>query len=158
MNNKMTAILASALLGLTVAGCAGPNLSGESYSRHEVRRVQTVDYGIVESARLVVIEGRHDGVVGTGAGAVIGGIAGRQVGGGSGKDIMTVVGAVAGGVAGQRIEQGMTRKQGQEVTVRLETGELISVVQEVNAQGPVLQPGDRVRVLHQRGATRIVRY
>lgn len=41
-------------------------------------------------------------VVGTAAGAIVGGLLGNQVGGGSGKKIATVAGAIGGGLAGSR--------------------------------------------------------
>jgi uncharacterized protein YcfJ len=44
-------------------------------------------------------------LVGTGIGAVVGGILGHQVGGGSGKTLAAVVGAGAGGYAGNQIQQ-----------------------------------------------------
>src|SRR5580700_4918216 len=44
-------------------------------------------------------------LVGTGLGAVVGGLLGHQVGGGSGKTIATVAGAAAGGYAGNKIQQ-----------------------------------------------------
>ena len=88
--------------------------------------------------------------------AIIGGLAGSEVGGGKGSSIAAVVGAVAGGIAGQKIEENATRKQGQELTVSLENGEIISVVQEVGSQG-FFQPGERVRVLRQGGTARITR-
>lgn len=51
-------------------------------------------------------------VVGTAAGAIVGGLLGNQVGGGSGKKIATVAGAVGGGLAGrevqERVEAGQT--------------------------------------------------
>ena len=47
---------------------------------------------------------QHD-VIGTVAGAVIGGVLGHQVGGGRGRDLATVAGAAAGGYAGNRIEK-----------------------------------------------------
>ena len=46
-------------------------------------------------------------IIGTVAGAVIGGALGNQVGGGSGKDIATAAGAVAGGYAGNKVQEGM---------------------------------------------------
>lgn len=46
-------------------------------------------------------------LVGTGLGAVVGGLLGHEVGGGSGKVLATVAGAAAGGYAGNRIEQKM---------------------------------------------------
>ncbi|EPC03782.1 hypothetical protein L861_00365 [Litchfieldella anticariensis FP35 = DSM 16096] len=51
-------------------------------------------------------------IVGTAAGAIVGGLLGNQIGGGSGKKIATVAGAVGGGFAGrevqERIEAGQT--------------------------------------------------
>jgi len=136
-------------------GCAS-SLTGDTYSRSEARRVQQVQYGWVDMVTPVVIEGRKDSPLGAGAGAVIGGIAGSNVGGGKGKSIATVVGAVAGGIIGQKVEEKATRKQGQELTVSLENGQTISVVQEVDAGG-FFQPGERVRILRQGGTARVVR-
>jgi uncharacterized protein YcfJ len=47
----------------------------------------------------------QDRLVGTGLGALVGGILGHQVGGGSGKTLATVAGAAAGGYAGNKIQQ-----------------------------------------------------
>jgi uncharacterized protein YcfJ len=44
-------------------------------------------------------------LVGTGVGAVAGGLLGNQFGGGKGKTLATAAGAVAGGYAGNRIQQ-----------------------------------------------------
>ncbi len=44
-------------------------------------------------------------LVGTGLGALVGGVLGHQVGGGSGKTLATVAGAAAGGYAGNKIQQ-----------------------------------------------------
>ncbi|HDZ57169.1 MAG TPA: glycine zipper 2TM domain-containing protein [Pseudomonas xinjiangensis] len=46
-------------------------------------------------------------VLGTVAGALIGGVLGNQVGGGSGKKIATVAGAAAGGYAGNKTQEKM---------------------------------------------------
>ncbi|MBL4833250.1 MAG: glycine zipper 2TM domain-containing protein [Pseudomonas sp.] len=46
-------------------------------------------------------------VLGTVAGAVVGGLLGNQVGGGSGKKIATVAGAAAGGYAGNKTQERM---------------------------------------------------
>ncbi|WP_163560793.1 glycine zipper 2TM domain-containing protein [Halomonas sp. NO4] len=43
-------------------------------------------------------------VVGTAAGAIVGGLLGNQIGGGSGKQIATIAGAVGGGLAGREIQ------------------------------------------------------
>lgn len=139
----------------TLAGCASSGLTGTTYSRSDARKVQTVKYGTIESVTPVTIEGRTDGIVGTGSGAIIGGIAGSTVGGGKGRSIATVVGAVAGGLAGQAAEKKLTTKQGQELTIRLEsTGDIISVVQEVE-NDQFFNPGDRIRLLQHGGNTRV---
>lgn len=151
---KKIGVVLSAILSVSLlAGCAG-DLSGSTYSRHEARKVQHVEYGVVESVTPVVIEGRTEGV-GTLAGAVVGGIAGSEVGGGKGSAIASVIGAVAGGVAGSKLEESATRAQGQEVTIQLESGQVISIVQEVH-NGQFFRPGDKVRVLDSHGAARVV--
>ncbi|WP_271270854.1 glycine zipper 2TM domain-containing protein [Aliamphritea hakodatensis] len=153
MNKILVAtVLASSLM---LQGCAS-SLTGDTYSRSEARKVQQVQYGQVLSVTPVVIEGRTNSPLGAGAGAVIGGIGGSKIGGGSGRTIATVLGAVAGGVVGQQAEEKLTRKQGQEITVELESRRIISVVQEVSGNG-IFQAGDRVRVLGQGGTARVVR-
>ncbi|WP_296054763.1 glycine zipper domain-containing protein [uncultured Amphritea sp.] len=152
--NKAIIVTFTAVV-LMLQGCAS-SLTGDTYSRSEARRVQNVEYAWVDAVKPVVIEGRTDSPLGAGAGAIVGGIAGSSVGEGKGSSIASVVGAVAGGIVGQRIEESSTRKQGQEITVTLESGRTISVVQEVDSDG-FFQPGERVRVLRQGSTVRIVR-
>jgi len=144
MNRLFAVVTLSAVTVL--GGCAQQGLYGTSYSRSQVGQAQTVQYGTVESVTPVRIEGRTDGIVGSGTGAIVGGIAGNQIGGG--RTLATVVGAVAGGLVGQRVEQATTERQGQEITVRLDNGSVMSVVQEVE-NGQFFRPGDRIRVLGQ---------
>jgi outer membrane lipoprotein SlyB len=59
---------------------------------------------------------------------------------------------VAGGLLGAAAEQGMTRQEGVEITVRLDNGELRAIVQ--TADEP-FKPGDRVRLLSVNGQTRV---
>lgn len=147
-------ILTSCLLGLTLAvgGCAS-NLTGDTYSRSEARAPQTVRMGTVESVRLVQIEGTKTNI-GTGAGAVVGGVAGSSVGGGRGSIITGVLGAVAGGMAGAAAEEGLTRNQGIEITVREDGGQTRAYVQEVD-KNISFAPGERVRILTVNGVSRV---
>lgn len=142
-------------MALVLSGCASPSLTGKTYSQSEARQVQTVRYATVLSVTPVVIEGRKDGVVGTGAGAIVGGIAGSTLGGGKGSSIAAVLGAVAGGMAGQAIESNVTRKQGQEITVRSSNNEILSIVQEVENQS-FFRVGEQVRLLKRGGVMRVV--
>jgi outer membrane lipoprotein SlyB len=145
----------AAIAGLWVAagltGCA-PSLSGNTYSRDQVRQEQSVRTGIVEGVREIQIEGTRSGI-GPAAGGVVGGIAGSTVGAGRGSAVGAVLGAVAGGIAGQAAEQVGTRKNGVEVTVLLDNGGLIAITQE--AANDNFRPGDRVRVLSGGGASRV---
>jgi outer membrane lipoprotein SlyB len=137
---------------VAVAGCASSK-SGDVYTREEARRVQNVQMGVVEGTRPVKIEGTKS-EIGTGAGAIAGGIAGSSAGQGKGSAIGAVLGAVAGGVVGAAAEEAYTREGGMEITIRLDNGRLISVVQGGKEEFKV---GDRVRVLGSGGETRVAK-
>lgn len=138
---------------LLTTGCPAGLGSGD-YSRTQARQVMEVQMGTVESVRQVQIEGTKS-VVGAGSGAVIGGVAGSTIGGGRGSVIAATAGAVLGGLAGAAAEEGLTRKKGLEITVRMDNGPTIAVTQEDN--GEVFSVGERVRVLTGGGATRVSR-
>jgi len=142
MKRVVIILAVSAILG----GCVQKNLTGNSYSRSQVQKPQQVEYAVVETVQPVVIQGRTDGIVGAGSGAIIGGIAGSTLGGGKGSSITTVLGAVAGGLAGQALEESSTSVQGQEVVVRMDSGRTFSIVQEVK-NNMFFRQGDRVRIL-----------
>ena len=133
-----------------LGGCAASQ-SGSAYSRAQARQVQEVEMGVVESVRQVQIEGTKT-PIGSGAGAVVGGVAGSNIGGGSGRTIGAILGAVGGGLAGAAAEEGITRRAGLEVTVRLDSGRIIAVTQEADENFAV---GERVRVLSGGGVTRV---
>ncbi len=149
VSTKLTfAIALAASAGLS--GCASTS-SGSVYSAEQARHEQTVRMGVVESVRQVTIEGSKSGV-GAIAGGAVGGVAGSNVGGGKGSTIGTILGAVAGGVAGNAIEQGATKKQAVEITVKLDNGELRAITQEADES---FRPGERVRLLSGGGVTRV---
>jgi len=147
---RITRLLAVSLLAAILAACASSN-SGSVYSRDEARKVQTVKTGVIESVRQVKLEGTKS-PVGTIAGGAVGGIAGSSVGSGSGSAIAAVIGAVAGGLAGSALEEGITRKDGVELTVKLDGGGLIAIVQEADE---VFTAGERVRILESGGVSRV---
>jgi len=147
---RITRLLAVGLLAALLAACASSN-SGSVYSRDEARKVQTVKTGVIESVRQVKLEGTKS-PVGTIAGGAVGGIAGSSVGGGRGSAIAAVIGAVAGGLAGSALEEGVTRKDGVELTVKLDGGGLIAIVQEADE---VFNAGEKVRILESGGVSRV---
>ena len=131
-------------------GCA-TSKSGSVYSRGETQTEMSVRMGVVESVRSVTIEGTKT-AIGPAAGAVVGGIAGSTIGSGRGSAAAAVAGAVVGGIAGAAAEEGLTRRAGVELTVRLDNGDLRAVVQEADE---VFKPGERVRFVSTGGVTRV---
>ena len=144
---RIAAVLVSSIALL--AGCASQ--TGSSYSREQTRHEMTVRMGVVDSVRHVTIEGTKS-PVGAGAGAVIGGVAGSTVGQGNGSNIGAILGAIAGGVAGAAVEEKATKKEGLEITVKLENGSYVAITQEADEE---FKPGERVRILSGDGATRV---
>ena len=139
-------------LSLALGGCAS-SLTGDTYSRDEARKVQTVRMGTIEMLRPVKIEGTKT-PIGAGAGAVIGGVAGSGVGGGRGSAVAAVIGAVAGGLLGAATEEGLTRTQGEEITVREDDGSLRAYVQAVQ-ENEIFRVGERVRIMTVDGTSRV---
>lgn len=138
---------------LVLAGCASSK-SGAAYPREQARQEMVVRTGVVESIRMVALEGTKSGVGGA-AGAVIGGVAGSNIGGGRGQIIASVIGAVLGGIAGHALENETTQRPAMEISVQLDSGPLIAVVQEGGPEE--FKAGDRVRVLSGGGETRVTR-
>jgi outer membrane lipoprotein SlyB len=139
---------------LTMGACTS-SLQGDTYSRDDARTPQVVRMGTIETLRPVKIEGSKT-PVGAGAGAVVGGVAGSSVGGGKGSIVAAVIGAVAGGLIGAATEEGLTRTQGVEITVKEDSGVTRAYVQEV-AEGEVFRVGDRVRIMTVNGNARVTR-
>ncbi|MBC7944471.1 MAG: hypothetical protein H7X91_04240 [Burkholderiales bacterium] len=152
---NLRALTIAVLIGAAaLTGCAAGQ-SGRDYSREQVRGEQSVRYGVVESVRSVQIEGTKT-PIGAGAGAVVGGVAGNTVGGGGGRAIATVLGAVIGGLGGAAAEEGVTNREGVEITVTLDSGKVTAVTQAADI-AEVFNPGDRVRLLSGGGVTRVAR-
>lgn len=128
-------------------------MTGDTYSKNSTQRAQSVDPGRITSIRNVKIEG------GNTAGKVIGGVAGGFLGSniGSGRTSNTagaIGGALVGGAVGSQVQQSTGSRAGLEITVKLDRGGSIAVVQEVNSREP-FQVGERVRVLSDGSTTRV---
>ena len=151
----MSRTLHGALLAtLTViSGCTTPS-SGTVYSRNEARTAWSVVQGRVADIKPVQIEGNRS-VLGTAGGGYVGYELGRRAVDGSGRDLAGAVGAVAGAVAGQAVEERATRQNGLQITVDLDRGETIAVVQAADV---AFEPGERVKVLRRGdGAARVAK-
>ena len=150
-NRLLITVLILFMAAPMITACASSR-SGQVYTRDQARHEMQVNYGTVRDVRAVQIEGTKSGV-GAVAGGVTGGVLGSMVGGGKGRLLGAVVGALGGAAGGALAEEQVTMRQGVEVTVELDTGELVTVVQEADMQFSV---GERVRVLRARdGSSRV---
>ena len=121
-----------------VAGCAqNPSANPQAGEELDVRM------GIVEEVRRVPLPAAADGFVGAIGGAAAGGIAGGAVGSGRGRQSASVAGTIAGSVAGRALESALSATEGLEISVRLDSGSVILVLQPA---GETFKPGERVRV------------
>ena len=150
IRHMLVGVLALAMLGV---GCT--NYSGNAYSGRQVRSAQSVQYGTVVSVQPVTLEEDHPALVGTAAGGVVGGVLGNMIGGGRGRTLATVGGALLGAAGGYAGEKALTKQNGLEITVELENGQQLSVVQAADQQ---FSQGERVRVLRgSDGSARVAR-
>ena len=135
---------------MILSGCP-QSLSGGAYSRGQARQEQSVRNGTVESVRPVAIEGTKT-PIGTVAGAAVGGVAGSTVGSGRGSGVAAILGAVVGGIAGSAAEEGLTRKKGLEIIVKLDSGNTVAITQEADEE---FKPGERVHIISGVGVSRV---
>ena len=136
--------LAGALACVGLLGaCAYPGMGAGDYTMYEAQGEHQVRFGVVESVREVRLQ-PYDSGVGTVTGAMVGGIAGSHVGGGSGEVVGAIVGTILGGIIGGNVEQSANTRMGLEVTVLLDSGKYVAVVQTADE---AFRAGDRVRVI-----------
>lgn len=154
----LVALLAVASLA---AGCAtnpAPNtrgLGGGDYNRAQARGVAQVEVGIVKSIRAVRLDAAGGGaksVLMPTLGALGGGALGSQIRKGDGKKVGAVIGALAGFVGGQAVQKARDNITGLEITVRIGS-RLVSITQA--DEGLPIRRGDRVQIIHGRGAARV---
>lgn len=141
-----------AVLGAAaLAACTQP--SGNVVGANQAQVAQSVQYGTVVSSRNVRVQGNQGAQA---AGAVVGGLAGavlgQNIGGGTGKVIATGAGATAGAAAGLAAGRAGAGHTSIEWTVRLESGQTISVIQA----SPTFAVGQRVQVVGGGTNTRLV--
>ncbi|MCS6766805.1 MAG: hypothetical protein MO847_10595, partial [Candidatus Protistobacter heckmanni] len=150
---RASALAVAASGVLLLQGCF-PTSSASVYNRGQAQREQIVRMGVVESVREVVIrddQGASSNVGGL-AGAAVGAIAGSNVGGGKGSTIGAIAGGLGGLVAGSALGRKLEESKGQEITVKMDSGELRAITQEADE---AFKPGERVRLVSGGGVTRV---
>ena len=147
MKYSLVFVLALAAVATTVSTGCVESQSGNVFSKDEARQAAEVYEGVVVDVREGKIEGSQSGVGAIGGGAM-GGAVGSTIGGGSGNVVATVGGALAGALIGNAVEKGVTGSKAVQVTVQLDTGKTIQVVQGTDIPFAV---GQRVRVIYSPG-------
>jgi len=105
------------------------------------------------AVREVLIEGTKSGLGGL-AGGIMGFALGSTIGSGSGRGVARAAGTVAGAAAGGAIEEDATRQNGLEITIKLDNGQVVSIVQAADEK---FDEGDLVRVLRRPdGSARVI--
>ncbi|PST92918.1 glycine zipper 2TM domain-containing protein [Photobacterium sp. NCIMB 13483] len=152
MKTKILAVvIIASTLGL--AGCAA-NPYGNAYNVNDARQMQQVYYGTVVRTQAVTLNGNGNGI-GTLAGGAIGGILGSGVGGGKGAEIASIGGALLGGFLGNEAGNQVTKHNGVNLTIKMDSGRTVSIVQQVNPQ-VMFHTGERVQVnLSDDGTSRV---
>lgn len=151
MLTQKFAIAAFVSATLIVTGCTTPD-SANVYNKGEMRRKASVRSGVIEQIRQVKMEDAMG--IGTVSGAAIGGIAaGSNIGRGSGSVVAGIVGVLLGGILGDKIERGITRKEALEITVRMQNGERLVIVEDADI---ALQQGQAVDVIDDGKTARVV--
>lgn len=147
---KKIALSLATIALLAFNGCALGG--GGGYTQADVGQVQTMVQGTVESANWVNV---GDGGGATLLGAIAGGLIGAQFGGtNTDKALAGVGGALAGGAIGNAVNS----SSGQELVIKLDNGQQIRTVKNVNSNSPLsFRPGDRVMVYFQGGQVADVR-
>ena len=152
MNSVRTIAL---MIMLPTAALISTSVSAQAntFNANQAGRGQTVQMGTVYAVRDVTIQ--NDGTrTGNVTGAALGGIAGSTLGSGSRAN---TAGAIGGAVAGRAVGNRVTssNQSGVEITVRLDSNLLMSVVQAGNSNE--FRVGDAVRVTNDGQTTRVIR-
>jgi outer membrane lipoprotein SlyB len=135
--------LISAVACALLAGCGGGAGSMPVYDRGQVGQVVSEQRGEVVGVRDVLIKGQTSQTGSTGTGARLGSAAVTgAIFGAPERAVAAVVGSIAGSAAGAKLDDRM----GEEVTVMLEGGKTVVIVQERASGVAPLTPGERVRL------------
>jgi outer membrane lipoprotein SlyB len=141
-----------AVIGL--ANCA-QRPSQNTYTNEEVGKSSAISFGTILSTRQVDIIGNNTGaggLIGTGVGAGVGSYAAS----GSGEGWAIAGGAIAGAIIGTVAEQAAVNRIGIEYTVVLESGVMLTLVQDLVKNELPIPQGTAVIVQNTGGFQRVL--
>ena len=148
----MKNIITFLAINLLMLSCANTSLQPDTYERDAAQRVSNVLYGEIVSLKQVKIEGD------TKSGTIVGGLVGAAAGSGVSdskpeSEIGAVLGGAIGATLGGNLSKNIRAVDGVQLTINMDDGRTISLVQEVG--GYNFSIGDLVEVISIEGKTRV---
>ena len=140
-------------LVLLLAGCASDSSSGSRpvYTANQAGQVISQDAGMVTAVEEVLIQGSSNYPGAPGMGSQVGRAVGQGVLSGNPLYVVGAIGGIMGGKAGANLDNQI----GDKITITLDSGKTITVVQARDKQQPIM-PGERV-VIESGSTTSVVR-
>lgn len=137
---------------LLALGCANTSLGPDIFDRDSAQKMSNVLYGEVVTIKKVTIEG------GTKSGTIVGGLVGAAAGSGVSdskpeSEIGAVIGGALGATLGGNLSKSLQSSAGIQLTINMDDGRTISVVQETSDYS--FNVGDLVEVITTNSKTRV---
>ena len=142
---RIALLIAALLLG----GCASDQRGGIGGDNAD--NVAIIRLGVIESVTPIEMDASSGS--GSHVGGVFGQVGGASAGGGRGATVGTILGGVLGGTLGH--QAGIATKPGMEIWVKLDGGEGKSAYVMQPGNPETFKVGDRVRVVRNKGKTRV---
>ena len=148
----MKKIISLATFICLFTSCVNSSLKPDTYDRDSVQKVSNVLYGEVVSLKRVTIAG------GTKSGMSVGGLGGAAAGSQVSdsrpeSEIGAVIGGAIGATLGGNVSKSIQSVEGIQLTINMDDGRTISVVQETSQYN--FSIGDLVEVISTKGKTRV---
>ena len=152
---KIKLLFVSFTLALTLASCSGPSYKADKTPSRDAAKTIPAEPGTVLDVQSVVIE--YDAQTAQAVGAGVGGIVANQATKETHSAVRaaaTAAGAAGGAIAGDMVASGALSPDGEELIIELDSGQVISVTQELGADR--LARGDLVWVVRGSERTRVI--
>lgn len=133
-----------------ISGCSTTSLKPDVVDRSSAQKAQSVTFGVIEEVTKVIIEGDRD--LGATAGAAIG----AEMGAGNNKAPFAsgIVGALIGSKVGAEIGSAVTKIDGLELLIFMDSGKYISIIQEAGDTN--FRSGDEVQIVRSGNKSRVL--
>lgn len=135
---------------LALAGCesASSTSSGPVYQTSQTGQVISGESGMVIAVEEVIIQAASSAAGSTGTGAQVGSAVGSAVLGGNPASIGRAIGSIVGSKAGASLDN----NTGDKITILLDSGKTVTIIQVRDKKGQPMMSGERV-VVEQSGGT-----